>query len=78
MARSKATVEKLNALHGALAEYFLDVLDSGEELSGGTLAAINTFLKTNDITVDLTESNPLQNLQAKLRDMVVNTNEEVA
>ncbi|OYT57753.1 MAG: hypothetical protein B6U76_00155 [Desulfurococcales archaeon ex4484_217_2] len=66
----KASVSKLNKLHDKLADYFTDVLDSGEELSGGTLAAINTFLKVNDITADVTESSPMQNLSMKLQELV--------
>jgi len=59
---AKASNKKLEALHDALANYFTEQLESGEELSSGTLAAINSFLKNNNITADTVESQPLQNL----------------
>jgi len=63
----KASIGKLEGLHDLLADYFIGQLDSGEELSSGTLAAINSFLKNNDISVDIVESNPLQNLTYKVQ-----------
>jgi hypothetical protein len=70
----KANVDKLNALHGLIAEYYEEAikiaLEEGEELSSGTLNAINNFLKTNDITADVMESQPLQNLQYRIADLV--------
>jgi hypothetical protein len=67
---TKASLSQLNEVHNLVANYYKEMLGSGEELSSGTLAAINTFLKNNDITVDVTESQPLQNLQYKLRELM--------
>jgi len=67
---AKATINKLDALHDALASYFTDQLESGEELSSGTLAAINSFLKNNNITADPVESQPLQNLSYRIQDLL--------
>ena len=66
----KASMEKLSALHAALADYFLDSLESGEELSSGTLAAINAFLKNNDVTADPIEGSPMQSIQYKLKEIM--------
>jgi hypothetical protein len=66
----KASLKEVEALHALLAKYYSDALESGEELSSGTLAAINTFLKNNDVTVDVMESEPLQNLSYKIRDLI--------
>ncbi len=72
----KANVGKMDGLHDLLATYFTDQLESGEELSSGTLAAVNAFLKNNNITVDLVESSPMQNLQFKLSEMVAQHEKE--
>ncbi len=64
---AKANLNKLNGLHGVIAEYYIEAVKSGEELSSGTLAAINAFLKNNDITVDVVEDSPSQNLSNKLQ-----------
>ena len=53
--QKKASMAELNNLHLKINQYYLEMLDTGEELSSGTLAAINSFLKTNDITVDVIE-----------------------
>ena len=66
----KATVQKLDGLHDLLANYFTQQLESGEELSSGTLAAINAFLKNNNITADVIESNPMQNLNYKIQELL--------
>ena len=66
----KATQHKMNSLHDLLAEYFTDALSSGDDLSSGTLAAINTFLKNNNITSDISESNPTQNLAGMLQSLI--------
>lgn len=66
----KASLSKLEGLHDLLATYFMEQLDSGEELSSGTLAAINSFLKNNDISVDIVDSNPLQNLNYKVQSIL--------
>ena len=73
----KASIGKMDGLHDLLASYFTEQLDSGEELSSGTLAAINAFLKNNSITVELVESSPMQSLQFKLSEMVKEHDKEV-
>ncbi len=67
---SKATIGKLDGIHNLLAEYYTEQLESGEELSSGTLAALNAFLKNNNVTADVVESSPLQNLQLRISDLV--------
>jgi len=74
---AKANMGKMDGLHDLLAEYFTEQLESGEELSGGTLAAINAFLKNNNITSDVVESNPMQNLQVKITDIIKKSKEGV-
>ena len=78
MAKKKASMETLNGLHEAIAKYYNDVIgectdEDGQfsgELSSGTLAAINAFLKNNNITADVVESEPLQNLSYKIQELV--------
>ncbi len=67
---AKASMKQMDGLHDLLALYFAEQLESGEELSGGTLAAINAFLKNNNITADVVESSPTQNLQMKISDLI--------
>jgi len=67
----KAGINELSKLHGVFANYLTEELESGEELSSGTLAAINSFLKNNNITADITESEPLQNLQSKISKLML-------
>lgn len=67
----KATINDLNILHDLTARYYKDLL-SGEDgvterLSSGELTALNSFLKTNNITADISESNELQDLTAEFR-----------
>jgi hypothetical protein len=45
-----------------MATYFTELLDSGERLAPGEVSAILKFLKDNEITVDIVESKPMQNL----------------
>ena len=66
----KASIDTLNALHEIVANYYTEILSTGDEVSSGTLAAVNTFLKNNDITADVVESQPLQNLQYKLKELM--------
>ena len=71
MAR-KANLDRLHDLHRVIAEYYIEAVngglgEEGEELSSGTLAAVNAFLKNNDITVDVLEDSPAQDLSNKLR-----------
>ena len=67
---AKANMKELEALHSLLAQYYTEMLDSGEELSSGTLAALNTFLKNNDIKVDVVDSSPMQDLSANISKLV--------
>lgn len=67
---AKASMKEVEALHALLATYYTELLQEGEELSSGTLAAINTFLKNNDVKVDVAESSPLQNLSFKIKELV--------
>jgi len=68
---AKANLEVMQGLHGILAEYYKDymsvALKDGEEVSSGFLAALNTFLKNNSITVDVVESDTMMDLGAELR-----------
>lgn len=67
---AKASMKQLEALHNALAVYFMEVLDSGEEISSGTLAAMNAFLKNNDIRVEAVDAKDSQNLHNTLRNLI--------
>ena len=59
---AKASIETLNGLHDRLAVYFVDLLESGEQLAPGELSAILKFLKDNEVTADIIESKPMANL----------------
>jgi len=72
---AKANINRLNDLHKMIAEYYIEAATSGEELSSGTLAAINAFLKNNDITVDVIEDSPTQNLTSKLQLLILEEKE---
>lgn len=67
---AKASMKDVEKLHSLLANYYSELLESGEEVSSGTLAAINTFLKNNDVKVEAVNGNPLQNLSFKIKEMV--------
>lgn len=67
---AKANINELYGLHKAIAEYYAEAINSGEDLSSGTLAAINTFLKNNEIKVDVVEATPGQNLSFKLKELI--------
>lgn len=58
----KANIETLNGLHDQMAKYFANLLASDERLAPGELSAILKFLKDNEITADIVESKPMQNL----------------
>lgn len=64
---AKATIEKLNGLHDLLATYYKERLEEGEHLSSGELAAINAFLKNNNINAEASESSPMQDLTSEFR-----------
>jgi ABC-type Zn uptake system ZnuABC Zn-binding protein ZnuA len=67
---AKASMKEVEKLHSLLANYYSELLESGEEVSSGTLAAINSFLKNNDVKVEAVDGNPLQNLSFKIKEMV--------
>jgi len=67
---AKANLGELHNLHKVIAEYYVEAVESGEELSSGTLAAINAFLKNNNITVDVIEDSPTQNLTSKIQQLM--------
>lgn len=67
---AKANMTELYELHKLLAHYYRDALESGEDLSSGTLASINTFLKNNDIKVDVASQSPTQSLSFKLKELI--------
>ena len=71
---AKASMDKMNKLHDIIAQYYIEAVESGEELSSGTLAAINSFLKTNEITVDLVEESGEQSLTFKLKELMAKEN----
>jgi len=73
---AKANLSTLHTLHRKVAKYYIEAVESGEELSSGTVAAINTFLKNNDITVDVIEDSPTQNLTNKLQLMIMDKEKE--
>mgnify|MGYP006883066911 CR=1 FL=1 len=62
MSNIKATVEVLNGLHDQMAQYFTQMITSGERLAPGELSAVLKFLKDNEITADVVESKPMANL----------------
>ncbi len=76
--KKKANLGTLNELHGVIAKYYIEATESGEELSSGTLAAINAFLKNNNITVDVVEESPAQSLTNKLQLLVLEEKEAQA
>lgn len=67
---AKANMSQVEGLHALLTEYYAEQLSSGEELSSGTLAAINAFLKNNDVKVDVMESKPMQNITSQLQSLI--------
>jgi len=74
---AKASIDLLNELHCEIALYYIDCVKSGEDLSSGTLAAINSFLKTNEITADLVELGKEQNFSLKLKELIeINNNKK--
>jgi hypothetical protein len=77
----KANIKELNGLHKLIADYYGDTIDTalknGEELSSGFLSAVNAFLKQNDITVDIVESSPMQNLTYRIQDILKQEEEAV-
>jgi hypothetical protein len=70
---AKANIKKLDKLHDVLATYYGELLEEGERLSSGELAALNAFLKNNNVTADVTDSSPMQSLSLKIKDMIKET-----
>jgi len=62
----QVSADRLYELQDALVTYLKEELDSGEEISSGTLQAIRGILKDNDITSSVSESEPMQNLVSTL------------
>lgn len=71
---SKATVEILAELHSKVAEVLLDALDVKDDdehaipPSPAILAQATKFLKDNEITCDLNDSEDLQDLERILQE----------
>ena len=74
MKKKAASVDRLNLIHDLLATYYKEILEAGiegeMELSSGTLAALNTFLKNNEIVAALDESEPMKDLTAKFKELI--------
>lgn len=62
----KASLDKLNTLHDKVADRFLAMLEN-EEVAAKDLAIIVKFLKDNDITVDVLESAPVQDIISSMK-----------
>ena len=74
----KANLNELHKLHRVIASYYIEAAESGEELSSGTLAAINAFLKNNNIAVDVIEESPEKNFSSKLKLLIKDQEEDIA
>ena len=75
---AKASIDLMNVVHLKLATYYEMLLDSEEDLSSGQLAAINTFLKNNDINVDIASATEGGGIGLTLRKIVKEHEEEVS
>jgi hypothetical protein len=62
---AKASLKQLDELHNAVAKQLADNLDDPK-----TLAQAITFLKNNNITVDLQESKEVQNIFTTVNNLV--------
>ena len=74
----KANLTELHKLHKVIANYYIEAAESGEELSSGTLAAINAFLKNNNIAVDVIEESPEKNFSSRLKLLIKDQEEDIA
>jgi ABC-type Zn uptake system ZnuABC Zn-binding protein ZnuA len=74
----KANLNELHKLHKVIANYYIEAAESGEELSSGTLAAINAFLKNNNIAVDVIEESPEKNFSSRLKLLIKDQEEDIA
>ena len=67
---TKASQEKLNNLHNSLTEYLIEMLDSGEEVSGSVLSTATNFLKNNGVIADVAAAEDKQDLSSKLESLM--------
>ena len=67
----KANLDKLNELHNSLADYLIEMLESGEEVSGSVLSTANAFLKNNDIVADIIVTEDKQDLSSRIKKLVL-------
>ena len=74
----KANLNELHKLHKVIANYYIEAAESGEELSSGTLAAINAFLKNNNIAVDVIEESPEKSFSSRLKLLIKDQEEDIA
>lgn len=70
MSKKVLTKKDLDELNYSLFEYYKDQLESGEELSSGTLNAINGMLKNNNIKVATFDDDESSNLMKKIQDIM--------
>ncbi len=66
----KAKVTELEDLHKKVSNYYMDALDCGDDISSGTLNAINTFLKQNEVVVDRRESDNMSKLTTEFAKLI--------
>ena len=66
--KHKATMESLNALHDAVAKSLMANINDPK-----TLANAIKFLKDNDVTADLLESEDVSDLQTTIREHLDNS-----
>lgn len=66
---NKASMESLNALHDAVAKALMKNIDDPK-----TLANAIKFLKDNDITVDIMESEVVNDLQSTIKEHLQSAN----
>lgn len=70
---SKASLETMYELHNKVASTFLKLLES-EQLSVQELTAITKFLKDNNITVDIVESESVMSITESITKIANNSN----
>ena len=67
---SKAKLVELEQLHKKVSTYYMDTLDADEDISSGTLNAINTFLKQNEVVVDRLKDASMDSLTEKFQELI--------
>lgn len=67
----KASLESLNSLHDAVAKQLVNNLDDPK-----VLAQAITFLRNNNITVDVVESSPMMSLSDSIKSIANNISHE--